>query len=152
MTTTNDDIMSRIEELDQRFVAERSRNDERYVRRVDFDARMVALEERIERMPVEIVRQVSSTLQAMVRDAMKSAIHEEREAERKRDREQFAILLRESREAERKISDERRGRLVREVLTTRRGIALLVTVIGATNLDLASRYLGVLLRALEILE
>ena len=98
--------MRRLDELDERFVSERARNDERYVRRADFDNRLVTLEERIDRMPLEIVRQVSATLQAMVKDAMTSAIHEERIAENDRFREQFALMLEDHRTIEQKKREE----------------------------------------------
>ena len=66
-----------MEKLESLFALERERNNELYVMRKSYEADMAALNLKMERLPVEIVRHVSPTLQAMVHDARDSAWKED---------------------------------------------------------------------------
>ena len=83
MSANNDEVLSRIDALARQIEAERERNDERYVLRADFEARM-------DRLTMEVVREVSATLQAMALDAMRTAMQAE-----------FGDLMKKERERER---------------------------------------------------
>lgn len=74
MSASNDDIMEKLESL---FALERERNNELYVMRKTYEADMSALHQKMERLPTEVVRQVSGTLQAMVHEARDSAWKED---------------------------------------------------------------------------
>lgn len=64
------------------------------------------LKDEIANLRVSIIRDVSGTLQSLVRDAMTSAMREERESEREKDRQAMIALYKEQRLLERQERKE----------------------------------------------
>ena len=115
MSANNDEVLSRIDALARQIEAERERNDERYVLRADFEARM-------DRLTMEVVREVSATLQAMALDAMRTAMQAEfgdlmkKERERERAEREAMLAERDARAlahaAEHPVTEGERKRLI----------------------------------------
>jgi beta-phosphoglucomutase-like phosphatase (HAD superfamily) len=89
-----------------------------------------AFDESLQRMTGEVVRRVSATLHAMMRDAMTSAMREERNQERATARDEMRTMYREERAAERAERREDMRDAVKSVLTSGKLIGAYVAPIA----------------------